>query len=149
MRAAKYLSIALALAVTGLPAIVVAHDHATGVVKERMDAMEAMAKRNKAISERIRTKRELAAIKADAEAIAGLAAHIPHLFPPGSGQHPTRARAAIWQNWADFESKARALEAASRTLAAAKVDDAAALGAAASAMVKTCTACHERYRARR
>src|SRR4029077_10603222 len=87
-----------------------AHDHATGIVKERMDAMESMAKHMKAISERIKSNHDLAAIKADAEAIAALAPHIAHQFPPGSTQYPTQAKTAIWQNWPDFEKKVRALE---------------------------------------
>src|SRR5205814_7749080 len=78
-----------------------AHEHATGVVKERMEMMEVMAKRMKAIRERIDRKRDLAAIKADAEAIASHAPHVVHLFPPGSMQKPTDAKTTIWQNWPD------------------------------------------------
>src|SRR5437667_8125502 len=92
------------------------HDHATGVVKERMDMMEIMAKRMKAIRERIEGKRDLATIKADAEVIASHASHIVHLFPPGSTQPPTDAKRTIWQNWADFEHKATVLETESKKL---------------------------------
>src|SRR6478736_8295224 len=88
---------ALAIAAACLPSA--AHDHATGVVKERMDMMEVMAKRLKAIRERIDGKRDLAAIKTDAEAIAAQAPHLVHLFPPGSTPRPTDANAAIWKNW--------------------------------------------------
>ena len=84
---------ALAIAAACLPSA--AHDHATGVVKERMVMMEAMARRMKAIRERIDGRRDLAAIKADAEAIAAQAPHVVHLFPPGSTQRPTDANAAI------------------------------------------------------
>src|SRR5437763_1771761 len=99
------------------------HDHATGLVKERMEMMEAMAKRMKAIRERIDGKRDLAAIKPDAEAIASQAAHIVHLFPPGSIQKPTDAKNTIWQNWPDFERKAAKLEAESKKLMNASVED--------------------------
>ena len=95
----------LAIATACLPSA--AHDHATGVVKERMEMMEAMAKRLKAIRERIDAKRYLAAIKADAEAIAAHAPHLVHLFPPGSTQKPTDARAAIWQNWSDLVTRSK------------------------------------------
>ena len=64
---------------------------------------------------------DLAKVKTDAEAIVEHAVHIAHLFPAGSTQSPTRARAAVWQNWSDFEKKAKALEAASRALAGIKV----------------------------
>src|SRR4051794_22457451 len=86
------------------------HDHATGVVKARMELMEAIGKRMKGINLRIKEKRQLNAIKDDAKAIAASAPHIVHLFPLGSAQHPTEARATIWQNFADFELKAKALE---------------------------------------
>jgi cytochrome c556 len=79
-----------------------AHDHATGVIKERMEMMQQLGKHLKSIRERIDAKRDLGSIKADAEAIAAHAPHVVHLFPKGSTQKPTEARAAIWQNWADF-----------------------------------------------
>jgi cytochrome c556 len=137
----------LAIATACLPSA--AHDHATGVVKERMDMMEAMARRLKAIRERIDGKRDLAAIKADAEAIAAHAPHLVHLFPPGSTQKPTDARGTIWQNWNDFERKATALEFESKTLINTSANDLAALGAQARAVSEACAACHVKYRTKR
>src|SRR5829696_6589612 len=66
-----------------------AHDHATGVLKKRMESMEARGKRLKAISERIKAKRDLAVIKDDAQAIKELSTHVAHLFPHGSTDSPT------------------------------------------------------------
>jgi cytochrome c556 len=125
------------------------HDHATGVVKERMVSMESMAKHMKAISERLNDRRDLSAIKADADAITELASHIAHLFPKGSTQHPTQARSTIWKNWADFERRARTLEAESRKLAGLRADDVAALETQRQAVVRACGGCHERYRVKR
>ena len=125
------------------------HDHATGVVKERMVNMENMAKRLKAINERIKDKRELGEVKADAEAIAELATHVMHLFPAGSTQHPTQARAAVWQNWPDFERRARLLLTASRKLAGTEPNDAGTIGAQARAVTQACGGCHEKYRVRK
>lgn len=68
--------------VAALPAF--AHDHATGVVKERMDMMEAMAKRMKVIRARIEAKRDLAAIKGDAETVAS---HASHRSSVSAGEH--------------------------------------------------------------
>jgi cytochrome c556 len=135
---------ALAIAAACLPSA--AHDHATGVVKERMDMMEAMAKRMKAIRARIEKRRDLAGIKADAEAIASHAPHVVHLFPPGSTQPPTDATVAIWQNWPDFERKAAALEVESKKLMGVPPKDADALSAQFRAVSETCGACHEKYR---
>ena len=146
MRTTAITFCALTIAIAAFPSA--AHEHASGVVKERMDAMTDMAKRQKAISQRLKNKRDLAGIKADAEAIAAHAGHIAHLFPSGSTQSPTRARAVIWQSWADFENKVKALEAASRTLAGVSGDD-AQTQRAAEAVARTCTACHEIYRARK
>lgn len=135
---------ALAIAAACLPSM--AHDHATGVVEERMDMMEVMAKRLKVIRERIDSKRDLAAIKADAEAIASHAPHLAHLFPPGSMQKPTDARGRIWQNWNDFERKATALEVESKKLVNTSANDLAALSTQARAVTEACGGCHEKYR---
>ena len=132
---------ALAFAATCLPSA--AHDHATGIVKERMDMMEIMAKRMKAIRERIEGKRDLAAIKSDAEVIASHAPHVVHLFPPGSTQRPTDAKRTIWQNWPDFERKAAALETESKKLMNTDPNNFDALRAQALAVSRTCGDCHE------
>jgi cytochrome c556 len=126
-----------------------AHDHATGVVKERMEMMQQVAKHWKSIRERSDAKRDLESIKADAEAIAAHAPHIAHLFPKGSTQKPSEARAAIWQNWPDFERKAAALETESKKLANADPNDFDALSAEARAVTQACVACHEKYRSKR
>lgn len=125
------------------------HGHATGVVRERMELMEAIGQRMKAINTRVRNKQQLTAIKDDARAIAASAAHIVHLFPPGSTQGPTDARATIWQNFADFERSAKGLEEESAKLAQMKADDFATLAAQVRAVSQTCSKCHEAYRAKR
>jgi len=142
----------IALALLGLCCVVIpanSHEHATGVVKERMDLMENMGKRMEAINARIKGKAQLAAIKDDARVIAEGATHIAHLFPPGSLQRPTEARAEIWRNFDDFERIAKALEAASRKLAETDIAEFGALSDQARAVSRTCGECHERYRAKR
>lgn len=111
--------------------------------------MEDMAKRMKAIRDRIDRRRDLAAIKVDAEAIASQAPHLLHLFPQGSTQRPTDARSTIWQNWSDFERKATALEAESKKLVEASPDDYDVLTAQFRTVSQTCGACHESYRLKR
>ena len=144
MRYATGALCALAIAAACLPSA--AHDHATGVVKERMEMMEAMGKRMKAIRQLLDGKRDLAAIKTEADAIASSAPHIAHLFPPGSTQRPTDAKATIWKNWADFARIAAALEAESKKLVNVETGDVAALNAQFRAVSDTCGACHEKYR---
>ena len=133
--------------VAAMPGI--AHDHATGIVKERMDRMASMAKSMKNIRERIKAKRDLTAIKADAEAIQTLAAHIVHMFPTGSAQSPTQAKAAIWQNWSDFEVKAQTTEVESSKLAATSPENFDAIAAQARALSQSCSDCHEKYRVKK
>ena len=140
---------AVAFAIAISPGHGLSHDHATGVVKERMDMMDAIAKNMKAISERIKNKSDLSEIKAEAEAIAGHASHIIHLFPKGSMQKPTEARAAIWQNWSDFENKARAMEIESGKLAKLNTNDFVAVTAQVQAVSQTCSACHTKYRVKK
>jgi cytochrome c556 len=126
-----------------------AHDHATGVVKERMESMETMGKRLKAIRDRIKAKRDLASVKADAEAIKELAPHVTHLFPAGSTDAPTQATKAVWQNWPDFEKKAKALETEIAKLVDAGPDDATAMASQVRAVSQSCTNCHEKYRTKK
>jgi cytochrome c556 len=56
------------------------HEHATGVVRERMELMTDMGKRLLAISKRLRNKL------------------------------PTAAKPVVWQQWNDFTEKAKKLE---------------------------------------
>jgi len=127
----------------------VAHDHAIGVVKERMEMMEAMAKRVKAIGNQIKNKQDIAIIKREAVALQALTPHLVHLFPPGSTQPPTDASAAIWKNWPDFEAKAKALEGVSARLADASEANIAELTGRFRAVSQSCGGCHELYRVKR
>lgn len=143
--------IAKHLVTTALMLIVVpalAHDHATGVVKERMDMMEAMDKSLNAIGNKLKSKRNLPAIKKDAEALQAHAPHLVHLFPPGSTQPPTEAKPAIWQNFADFEAKAKAFEVEAGKLTAMDVRDASAIANQVRVVTETCSVCHDLYRAK-
>ena len=135
------------IALSGTAALT--HEHATGVVKERMDAMKEMGKRLKAINERARAGRELGSVGTDAKAIAERASHIVHMFPPGSADPPSQARKSIWQTGSEFEKLADALQAASTKLASANAADVSAIRTEAKAVTQACTACHEKYRVRR
>jgi cytochrome c556 len=140
----KIIAATLAIFVLAVPAH--SHDHATGVVKERMDMMEDMAKRMTGMRARIDSKTGLPAIKEDAGSIASHAPHLVHLFPPGSTQKPTDAKSAIWHNWPDFERKAAVLETESKKLMNIGADDLTALSAQFRAVSAACSGCHEKYR---
>jgi len=141
--------LALIIALTVLAGAAAAHDHATGVVKERMDMMEAMAKHMKAIGDRLKSKRNLASIQKEAEGIKEHAPHLAHLFPPGSTQTPTEAKPAIWKNFTDFEAKAKAMENAAAKLAGMEMRDPDAIAQQVRAVSATCSGCHDLYREKR
>lgn len=138
------MTMAFALLVVGR--VAGAHDHATGIVKERMEAMERMGKAMKAISQRIQSKRDLESIKQNAQLIQSLAVNIPALFPKGSMQHPTEARLQIWERWSDFECKAQRLQSESNQLATTDISDLSVLTAQVAEVSKICSGCHEAYR---
>src|SRR5215471_14445749 len=92
------------------------HEHATGVVRERMELMTDMGKRLLAISKRLRANKELDRIAPDARAISDASDKITSQFPPGSTQSPTAAKPAVWQQWDDFGEKAKKLQTEAKKL---------------------------------
>jgi cytochrome c556 len=135
--------IAILLLITVAPQ---AHEQATGMIKERMDAMEAMAKSMKVINQRLKEQRGLELVQREAKSIADAALKMPTLFPAGSNQHPSGAKAAIWSNWTDFEKKARSLAEASASVAEADLRNPRLLSAQARRVSESCVSCHELYR---
>jgi cytochrome c556 len=126
------------------------HEGATGILKERMDAMESMAAAIKEIRWRIEANRDLAGIGPQANRISAVAQRMPQLFPPGSNGRPSEALSAIWTQWSEFQAKAARLEQESQRLTqAADGGDPKAIAAQYRAMGQTCIACHEVYRAKR
>jgi cytochrome c556 len=122
------------------------HEHATGVVRERMILMEQMGDRLLAITKRIRSNREFNKIADDAKAIEQLSSEAVSKFPPGSTQAPTAAKPVIWQQWPDFEAKSKKLQAEAQKLAQLPTTDTAVLRAQFRAVAYACDACHEAYR---
>jgi cytochrome c556 len=149
MRDPKIGTIGIVIVGVLMAASISAHEHAAGLVKERMDAMEGMAKAMKAITQRIRDNRDVELVKADARSINTLAQTMTFMFPPRSNQHPSEARGSIWQNWSDFEAKAKSLVVESGKLANADARDAKSLAIQARAVSQACGKCHEKYRVRR
>lgn len=122
------------------------HEHATGVVKERMITMTSMGERLLAISKRLRANKDLEKISDDAKSIRDLAATITKQFPPGSTQFPTAAKPAVWQEWETFANNAKKLEAEAENLLKVNASDGVALRAQFRAVAFACDGCHETYR---
>lgn len=146
----KYLFGAAALALTATAAAV-AHEGASGVVKQRMDAMQSIAGALKSIKKEIGEGEsyDAAAIKRDAEAIARHGGEaMTSLFPEGSKHGPTEAKSVIWTEWRDFAAKAEDLRARADDLAASAMPGAPPT-AEFKRVVQACAACHKLYREKR
>ncbi|WP_068117886.1 c-type cytochrome [Tropicimonas marinistellae] len=90
-----------------------AHGGATGVVKERMDGMSAMADVMKALAPMMQ-----GTVAYDADAVRAGAAKIAEhsgealtsKFPEGTDGMPSEAKPEIWQDWDAFSGLAQQLE---------------------------------------
>ncbi len=121
--------------------LLTAHGGATGIVKQRMDAMVDIGRATKAIRDAIR-RSEPDAVRDAAMRIAGHAAKIPKLFPDGSFHHPSEALPAISADRAAFDALAAKLAFAARGLAS----NADAPREAARQLADICKQCHTRFR---
>ncbi len=86
-----------------------AHEGATGIVKERMDAMERIATAMKRVGAMMngKTDYEAGEVVRAAETIHRHGGeNLTRLFPKDSLQRPTRARPDIWRDWQKFKSLA-------------------------------------------
>ena len=90
-----------------------AHGGATGIVKERMDAMGDMGDVVKRLSAMMRgeTAYDADAVKAGAKTIRSHAGStMTGLFPEGSAHPPSEAKPEIWSDWDAFTALADQLE---------------------------------------
>lgn len=123
-----------------------AHDGATGIVKERMDAMKDISAAMKVIFETIKGERETppADLRQAALTINALAGDtLNHLFPEGSLHHPSEAKADIWQDWSRFEKLSADLELYSASYADDLDKD------SVMKMAGTCRDCHQAFRVKK
>ena len=148
----KVLSFTLAASMAlnlSTPAVIQAHSGATGVVKERMEAMKEMGKSIKAIAQMVTGKSPFVAdgVKAGARLIAGHAGEkITMLFPEGSNQHPSEASAEIWTDWKRFSELAIDLETTASGLIDAADQGQESSRAAFGKVAASCKACHSDFR---
>lgn len=98
-----------ALIIVASTGLAFAHGGATGIVKERMDLMDAVGKSMKTITEMFQGEKpfDAAALR---EAAAFIGNHggeqMTRLFPEGSIQGPSESLPAIWQDWDRFSELA-------------------------------------------
>lgn len=148
----KYLktTLAAALGIASASAITLAHDGATGMVMQRMEAMKEIGQSMKSIAAMVKGDAAFSGetVQASAAVIAGHAKHMPHMFPEGSLDKPTEALPVIWTQWDRFteiagklNSDALALAEAGKTASNVKeiLPQLAEVG-------KSCKACHQDFR---
>lgn len=130
-----------------------AHGGATGIVKERMDAMSAIGDQMKIIGQMLKGGSvDETRLSAAAGVIAGHGGDaLIKLFPEGSLDKPTEATPSIWTDWTKFEAYAGDLEASALTLKDLADDGAGKqeLSAAFGTLAGTCKDCHESFRVKK
>ena len=146
----RFVSIGAAFAVCLVAAtMALAHSGAQGIVKQRMDSMDAMGKAMKTVGEMLKGTAQFDAT-AIVEAMRSVSVHadeIPGMFPEGSLSDPSEAREEIWSNWDRFTTLAEGLSTTAARLAdIAKDGDRKAVAGAFNAVGKTCSGCHEGFR---
>lgn len=142
----KHIWLAAALSVA-VPLASLAHEGATGVVKDRMDLMTAMGKELKSVGQKIASNRNLASISDSATKIKTMSGNIPNLFPSGSLTKPTDAKPAIWERWDQFEGHVSDLGQKLDALAAvAPSGDPKQVSDKFKAVDRSCSACHDDFR---
>ena len=119
-------------------------------LKDRKATMKSISKANKVIVGYTKGKGDLASAVAAAKKIASLAKTLPALFPHGSGMGygtKTRAKAAIWTDWAKFQKAAGTLAMNANNFANwSQMGTDATLKSASGAIRKSCGGCHKPFR---
>ena len=142
-----YKQLTIAIVALACATAVFAHETATGIVKERMDQMSAVAKSMKAIAAMIKGTepydtnrvRELAS-----EIGARSGTHLTRLFPEGSQHPPTEALPGVWSDWPRFAEQAERMRSAADALVdGAEPDTSRALF---QTLAATCKSCHDTFR---
>lgn len=130
-----------------------AHGGATGIVRERMDAMSVMEKALKGIAAMLTGKSgyspdRIRILARDIEQLAG--SGITRLFPDGSLKMPSEASPKIWSEPGGFKKLAGELSIRARSLAAmAGPRPKKEMKTALKRIAANCAACHETYRIRK
>lgn len=146
----RVIGAAIALGMT-FSVAAVAHEGATGVVKERMEGMEAIGQQVKILVPML--KGTLPYEPAKVEQSAGIienhaGENLTKLFPEGSVGKPSEAHPDIWEDWSKFSELAMELQStagALKTVAANNGSEGDFKGALGT-MLKTCKSCHSDFR---
>ena len=130
--------------------LALAHEGATGVVKERMDLMKRQQKDMKLIGDMAKGKTTFDAAKAAEAArdIGETAKKIHELFPQGSTGGKSEALDTIWKEWDRFIANADDLDSVANELATSLEAAGEEWKAAFQKVTDACKSCHQDFRAK-
>lgn len=139
------------VALLGLGIAAEAQNAPAQIIKQRQELMKSNGAAAKTLADMMKGAKpyDQQAAHQAAVTINNNSKQIPTLFPPGSGAEAgvkTGALPAIWQNKAEFDAKAKALQEQSAKLVAA--NDQAAVKAQFGNVGKACGGCHETFRSK-
>lgn len=143
------LSATFSLLTLSVPFVASAHSGASGVVKERMDAMVSVGDAMKKITAMFKRQTPY-----DAKELARLSAVIANqggskltkMFPEHSLDKPTEALPRIWERWDRFETLAMQLSERAITLEGAAPQMMPNAMMSFMGLAKTCNDCHTEFR---
>ena len=148
MNLRRHFILALCFALLGAGAVF-AHSGATGIVKERMDAMKAIDKTMKELGATAKGEAAFSAakMKAASTTIQEHAGNCDRLFPDtkkSRKSHVTEAAPAIWEQKPEFLALAKKMADAAGGLET--IGSPSELGGQMKALAATCKGCHEKFR---
>jgi cytochrome c556 len=112
--------------------------------KQMSDSFKVLFAQSKA------SEPDMAALRTHAANVARIAPLVGGWFPPGTGPEtgvPTRAKAELWANAADFRQRSAALVVAARNVnAAVQAGDLNVFRTNFPSLRQACADCHDRYR---
>ncbi len=151
MRALKFLAGAvLAISMTASIAAI-AHEGATGVIKERMDGMKTIGQQVKIMVPMMKgtLPYDPAKVAESASIIKNHAGeNFTSLFPEGSHSKPSEALDDVWTDWSKFCDLATELETSANALRTVAVNNGSedAFKGALGSVLRTCKSCHTNFR---
>jgi cytochrome c556 len=141
---------ALSVTAAGVAFAALPKNKALAIMHERHEGMEKIGDTNKLLRREIASSSPfMPTIRSGAATIARLSKRASGWFPAGTGPDidKTGAKPEIWQKPQDFAAKMRDFQAAAQLFdAAAKSGDVNAIKGRYTAMLRTCSACHDGYR---
>lgn len=149
-------SLLLCVVFTVVGGLALGHDGATGIVKERMDAMKDMGKQSKLVAKMFKGEVEFnqSELIKTADLFVTHGSKMDEQFPDTEMSRTgskTEALPLIWEERADFtERTERFLEDSEELVrTAGSTDDVTVLRKVFLKTVKNCSTCHKRFRKRK